>query len=592
LIKIQIMKKLIFALAIFILAACTKTDKGNSKQTVIAEDPIKFTTNLDTGIYNASDTVPLNITVSSSMPTAGFLYAITATWTDSSKQIFKLDTSLTQSNLNINIPGLKKAGSYSIAISINSKSTSSNNSSKTISVVNNPLARFMGYKVDPIALTLSKQQNFGRDYWRNSGVMMDLIINVFQKPLPTNKFAVEQNFWGGALQAITTGDFNNDGWIDVFNAGGAYNGVGSSFAFLMWDPTKKTFIDTTLFNDKSFRTFGGNRHTCVPVYLNGDNFVDIVVYDNGDEGIPNSPDEPIRIVLSDGKGGYDLKEIQTSEKEIPVWKKEHGDVGDVNEDGIPDLVLVSNQFAYIYWGIKDFPFFKQEGHVTFVGDITNFGSRANNGFGDKVEGVAGSAYTARIMDINKDGKNDILIGTGETRNSKNEGGKSQQQRIIINQGKGRFNNNGIIKLPFNYENDNISTTIQDCLTDDLNGDGLLDIISITSQNDATKNYNWAPWDILVYMQQKDGSFIIDRSIFEYNINSTRKGNWKKYLIYYDFNGDGKKDISLTDDAGGLKRDGNATIMIKSVFIRTGNKFVETDYYQFDPYATSIKPLIK
>jgi len=97
----------------------------------------------------------------------------------------------------------------------------------------------MGYKVDQVALALSKQQNFGRDYWRNSGVMMDLIIDVFQKPLPTNKFAVEQNFWGGALQAITTGDFNNDGWIDVFNAGGAYNGTGSSFAFLMWDPIKK-----------------------------------------------------------------------------------------------------------------------------------------------------------------------------------------------------------------------------------------------------------------------------------------------------------------------------------------------------------------
>jgi len=32
------------------------------------------------------------------------------------------------------------------------------------------------------------------------------------------------------------------------------------------------------------------------VYLNADNYVDIVVFDNGDEGIPNSPDEPIRIV--------------------------------------------------------------------------------------------------------------------------------------------------------------------------------------------------------------------------------------------------------------------------------------------------------
>ena len=586
------MKKLIFALGIFIFVSCTKTDKGSPAPLAVAEDPVKFTTNLDTGTFNTADTVPVNISVSSKMPTAGFVYSITATWTDSSKQIFKLDTSLAQTSLSINIIGLKKSGNYSIAISVNSKSTSTNNSSKTIAVVNNPLGRFMGYKVDQVALALSKQQNFGRDYWRNSGVMMDLIIDVFQKPLSTNKFAVEQNFWGGALQAITTGDFNNDGWIDVFNAGGAYNGTGSSFAFLMWDPIKKSFYDTTLFNDKSFRTFGGNRNTCVPVYLNADNYVDIVVFDNGDEGIPNSPDEPIRIVLSDGKGGYDLKEIQTSEKEFPIWKKEHGDVGDLNEDGIPDLILVENQFVYIYWGIKEFPFFKIDGHATFVGDLTNFGSKANNGFGDIVSGVAGSAYTARIIDVNKDGKNDFLIGTGETHSNKDEGGKSEQQRIVLNQGKGRFNNSGIIKLPFNYSNDNISTIIQDCLTDDLNGDGLQDIIAITSQNDATKNYSWAPWDILVYIQQKDGSFVIDRTYFEYNINNPRKGNWKKYLIYYDFNGDGKKDISLTDDAGGLKRDGNATIMIKSVFIRTGNKFVETDFYQFDPYATSIKPLIK
>jgi len=42
------------------------------------------------------------------MPSAGFVYSITATWTDSSKQIFKLDTSLTQSSLSINITSLKK----------------------------------------------------------------------------------------------------------------------------------------------------------------------------------------------------------------------------------------------------------------------------------------------------------------------------------------------------------------------------------------------------------------------------------------------------------------------------------------------------
>ena len=586
------MKKVTLALGILMLCACSKVDKVTPPTPVTQEEAIKFTTNLDTGTYNVVDTLPLIINISSKIPTAGIVYSITAIWTDSAKQIFKLDTSAATSSLNLNIPGLKKSGNYNLSISVTSKSNASNTLNKSISVINNFLSRFQGYKVDQVALALSKQKNFGRDYWRNSGLMMDLIINVFQKPLATNKFAVEQNFWGGALQAITTGDFNNDGWIDVFNAGGAYAGNGSSFAFLMWDPIKKSFYDTTLFNDKSFKTFGGNRHTCVPIYLNDDNYVDIVIYDNGDEGIPNSPDEPIRIVLSDGKGMYDLKQIETSEKELPIWKKEHGDVGDLNEDGIPDLVIVSNQFVYIYWGKKDFPFFTVDKHVTFVGDIQNFGSKANNGFGDVVAGVAGSAFTARIIDINKDNKNDILIGTSELHFDKYAYGNTQQQRLIINQGKGRFNNNGIIKLPFNYSNDNILTMIQDCLTDDLNGDGLLDIVALTSQNDATKNFNWAPWDILVYIQQKDGSFVIDRTYFEYNINNPRKGNWKKYLIYFDYNGDGKKDISYTDDAGGLKRDGNATITTKSIFVRTGNKFIETDFYQFDPYANSIKSFIK
>lgn len=560
--------------------------------TFIKEDAIKFKTNLDTGTYNVTDTLPLNIIVSSKLPKAGILYSILVNWTDSAKQIFKVDSSSNISSLSLKIPGLKKSGSYSVSVTVTSKSSSTNTLNKSITVVNNPLGRFEGYKVNQIALALSKQNDFGRDYWRNSGVMMDLIINVFQKPLPTNKFAVERNFWGGALQAITTGDFNNDGWIDVFNAGGSYAGNGSSFAFLMWDPVKKSFYDTTLFNDKSFRTFGGNRHTCVPLYLNDDNFVDMVIYDNGDEGISNSPDEPIRFVLSDGKGGYDLKQIETSEKEYPIWKKEHGDVGDLNEDGIPDLVLVSNQFAYIYWGIKEFPFFKLQNHVTFVGDMTNFGNKANNGFGDIVSGVAGSAFTARVIDINKDNKNDILIGTSELHSDRNANGNEQRQRIIINQGKGRFNNNGIIKLPFNYANDNIVTMIQDCLTEDLNGDGLLDIVALTSQNDTRNNNNWAPWDILVYIQQKDGSFSIDRTYFEYSINNPRKGNWKKYLIYFDFNGDGKKDISYTDDTDGFKSEGNATIISKSVFIRSGNKFIETDFYQFDLYAKSIFSLLK
>ena len=210
------MKRVIFIFGILLAFACTKTEAPAIPPVLVAqEEVIKFSTNLDTGTYNVADTLPLMVTVSSKLPSTGIIYSILVNWTDSSKQIFKLDTIVTVSSLSLNIPGLKKSGTYSLSLSVTSKSTSTNTLNKSISVVNNPLGRFMGYKVDQAALSLSKQKDFGRSYWRNSGVMMDLIIDVFQKPLLTNTFAVSQNFWGGALQAITTGDFNNDDTIQA-----------------------------------------------------------------------------------------------------------------------------------------------------------------------------------------------------------------------------------------------------------------------------------------------------------------------------------------------------------------------------------------
>ena len=146
------MRRVIFALGVLFVFACSKTEvPATPPVVVIQEEAIKFTTNLDTGTYNVADTLQLVVTVSSKLPSAGLLYSILVNWTDSSKQIFKLDTSLTTSSLSLNIPGLKKTGSYSISLIVTSKSTSSNSLNKSISVVNNPLGRFMGYKVDQVS---------------------------------------------------------------------------------------------------------------------------------------------------------------------------------------------------------------------------------------------------------------------------------------------------------------------------------------------------------------------------------------------------------------------------------------------------------
>ena len=80
------------------------------------------------------------------------------------------------------------------------------------------------------------------------------------------------NFSQGAT-SMKAGDFNNDGWVDVFNAGASYNGVQAPFTFLIWNTTLKTFEEKNLFNDKSFSSFGGNKSTIKPYYFNDDNFI-------------------------------------------------------------------------------------------------------------------------------------------------------------------------------------------------------------------------------------------------------------------------------------------------------------------------------
>lgn len=405
---------------------------------------------------------------------------------------------------------------------------------------------FLGYKVDTLLL-----KTMGAGYWRNTGVPLDVIVQSFQKPYGN------RTTYGTFFGSLIAGDFNGDGWIDVFNAGASWQGVQATFTFLIWNPLTKIFEEKNLFNNKSFNSFGGNHGNSIPVYLNNDNIIDLVLFDNGDEGISNSPNEPIRIVLSDGKGGYDLKEIKTQEDEVPVWRKEGGDVGDLNGDGLPDLVITCNMFVYIYWGVKDFPYFTTNKHATFVGDVDNFGYKSNNGFDEKVSNVAGQSYNAIITDFNKDGKNDIIFCVGEN--------NQINQRILINQGYGRFNSNGLILLP-KFPDAN-STINQDYIVDDLNGDGLNDFIALRTIGD------YQSYGISIYTQNKNGGYSVDSVS---GINRVQKHLSR--LTYFDYNKDGKKDIGYIDGAD------NGQVKYKSVFIRTGDKYIEEKLSKYDSYA--------
>jgi uncharacterized repeat protein (TIGR02543 family) len=419
------------------------------------------------------------------------------------------------------------------------------------------------FKVDPNAKSL------GREYWENIPYPADLYLSVFQKPAtpPNTDIRTSPSAWG---------DFNLDGYLDIFNPGGSYDGYSNTNAtFLIWEKGAQKFIEINLFNDKTIKILGGNTHTVIPKYFNTDDYIDFLVIDNGDEGRINpGKDEPIRLVLSDGKGGYDVKEILTTEYDnfftIMNQRKIGGDIGDLNGDGIDDLFLACNSITYIYWGIPQFPYFKKEGRIFFASDFDN--PIFNGEIGKSVcNECADHVFSAKIIDIDKDGDNDIVAYGADKIDA-------YYQRIFINSGNnGVFTNSNIIKLPLNHSTD--IKYIQHLFVNDINNDGKLDIVYLLNQGSFYR------WDVLTYIQKGNLEFEIDKTWSDF---TSIWGPTK--MMYVDINKDGKKDIAYLDSNGDSK-DGNLTgnrIYNKKVLLRNGNKFETKDFYQFDEYAKKIR----
>jgi hypothetical protein len=455
---------------------------------------------------------------------------------------------------------------------------------------------FKGYKVP------TNVKSLGSTFWkRNSPVMIDLVIQTFQKPLAFNEIGNQrdciQGGWGGAI----SGDFNNDGWIDVFTPGGIDSAMfkdrnrGIGFSFLIWDSTSNSFKDMNLLNNKNLEVII-SPFKVVPVYLNSDDYIDMVIFPSDDDKAP------IKLIVSDGKGRYDYSEIITNENDTygntivpggkPSITKYSGDVADLNEDGIPDIYIPANNFAYILWGLPNFPFFDANNHPKFVQDTVNFSGFNNNGFDEKCVSCTG-VVDGMIFDVNKDGKNDILvIGSGSVNSS-----GVQNDLVLINKGKGRFNDQNNINIPRYVSNGDDG----DYIMLDINGDNLNDFIVVTGGGIAGKNsYN----NIYAVIQKTPNEFIIDTTLIQYsNLFRTKilggAGGTGAHLFSYDFNKDGKLDIGYINSAWGdecgvydsLVNLGNI-MPYKTVFIREGDKFIEKDYYQYDPDAKYMLTLLR
>jgi hypothetical protein len=432
-----------------------------------------------------------------------------------------------------------------------------------------------GYKVNTSLLSEMKIKGKEDDYWKNCGVPVDLIVNKFNISVPNA-------IVGFSYNQVTTGDFNNDGWIDVFNSGiGLYNGKPTDyFNWFIWNPQTKTFDLVNLFTDKSFKFIGENARRTLSTDLNKDGFTDMIIIDSGDDlaqpGQNQSHWQPIRLVLSKSDGTYELKSINAT----GIIDGYHlGDLGDLNNDGNLDLVLLGGTQGYISWGTNTYPYFGN-------GKISTFNKlkRSDNGFGEWVPEID-LGIVVEITDVNNDGWEDMVLGNVEDLNH-----PATQiykfkvvNRVVLNMGNGRFSKSGLIELPIRPKSEYLNL---DYKSIDINNDGLMDIVATGTATGVTFNYKNS--DVVAYIQQKDKTFKLDTNVFRFTtiLNQPTSVSGKPYMGYltlFDYNKDGLMDIGYFDCGK------NPSLSKKTVLINKNGHFLEVDYYKYDEFAQTIRP---
>jgi len=211
--------------------------------------------------------------------------------------------------------------------------------------------------------------------------------------------------------------------------------------------------------------------------------------------------------------------------------------GDFNGDGTLDFIFLSHQdeiiFKYLSTGASSYSIeplqLKQDTRQLAVfdfdndGDLDMLGSAAfdsksiwleNDGVGNFVESDLNiEDYNAvHFADINNDGANEMILGTANSLDIYNL-------------------NNGLLSFEQNLLNAPFGLTFGDIKTDDINGDGLLDVITLDNSHGVTVLYNSSSGD---YVDEE-----IEPTSFSNNnlhISDINSDGIKDFLMHSQFSG--------------------------------------------------------
>jgi hypothetical protein len=456
------------------------------------------------------------------------------------------------------------------AFILESKVASKQNAGRKI-LKNVETVRFEGEGSDGITVTLAS-----------------LLPNGFLK-LPGAKIDAQD---GGNNPRWSVGDFNSDGITDIairYDPDSAFSTTvtGTSPLRFFLGSAQGSFTETSSLLTPAVSPTLVNRIQTTD--LNRDGVPDIVIgasgqdpYENGKpawEKYAGPMGEKSYILLSKAGGGYTRVDVP----DMPAIFAHYAAVADINNDGFTDIFIASLSSAPSYILLSDKGNSFSVDRSLLPKSVTDWTFTTLTTFptGETKTGYSNQYTAAAMFDVDGDGWNDlILLPVQNTATGK----------VIFNDGKGSFASgrtqllpagpygSGFIEnsAPSGGTNVSTGTIYLDAFSADINGDGRLDLVTVST---AAKNawvgdyayYRGAAVSILI----NTPAGFVDETAARSNFKHEPQLNYTHYdtIEYRDFNADGFRDILVYRSPGNV--DGQSATRI---LINDGKgKFTEAPY---------------
>lgn len=373
-------------------------------------------------------------------------------------------------------------------------------------------------------------------------------------------------------------DFNGDGLDDLLMGGSNGSSLEKDELMVLLSDGDGTFTEAT-------ETYLSNTVALaypVPAKadFNGDGVLDVVIIDQGNTERGQAPEggfygEAPVVLLSQADGTYQYStQLAEHYLEINGAEEMHAKsvaVGDIDRDGDIDIFVESGGGTNIIGH-----FLMNDGNGNFTQDYNNRLST------DLLSGGEQYSYQWRyaahsIKDMNQDGAPDLVMGRLKRIDN---GQELNFNKIAYNDGNGYFTAQNVVVLPGVEWNDDY-TYVKSIITEDINGDGAVDILF--SHERGNSNDNPSEGNTGRYIQalisncagdftDETGTFFGDQSATTpamgyYGSNINRPNP----MIYDDANGDGLEDLIMA---------GTAPVGEEApyVYIRKDDRTFEIQYY--------------